>query len=79
MAIADRSVELGGKLVEEWNAEYKSDCICLALDLADEASVEAVINEVVGRYGRLDIAVNCVSIALAKRASTAWPPDASHL
>jgi 2-deoxy-D-gluconate 3-dehydrogenase len=42
--------------------------IALAADVADEASVERATTEVMNRYGRIDILVNCAGIAIRRPA-----------
>ena len=43
---------------------------CIALDVADESSCRAMVEETIDRYGRLDILVNNAGISIRK------PPEA---
>ena len=56
VAVSARRAERLASLVEELSAE---GCRCLAApcDVTDEAEVAATVSEVVGHYGRLDVAV----------------------
>jgi NAD(P)-dependent dehydrogenase (short-subunit alcohol dehydrogenase family) len=57
-AIADKFLESGATVVTA-DVAGAADILC---DVANEAQVEAMISTVIGRYGRLDIAVNNAGI-----------------
>lgn len=62
VVLASRSEEEMARLVEEIKAKG-GEAMALKTDVADGASVEAVIKRTVDAYGRLDLAVNNAGIA----------------
>lgn len=61
MVIADRSTQLGQEVVQEIEAAG-GEAAFVTLNIADEASVQNVIDFTVQKYGRIDTAVNCAGI-----------------
>jgi 2-deoxy-D-gluconate 3-dehydrogenase len=66
VAIAARNQEKSRAAVEEI-ARLGGEAIAVPVDVADEASVEALIRSVVERLGRLDILVNNAGINIRKQ------------
>ncbi|MCR9176764.1 MAG: SDR family oxidoreductase [Alphaproteobacteria bacterium] len=58
VAIAD----LNSDFAKERAAELGAGHIGIGCDVADEAAVDRLVTEVVGAFGRLDVAVNCAGI-----------------
>jgi NAD(P)-dependent dehydrogenase (short-subunit alcohol dehydrogenase family) len=59
----------------EWGAAEGGMADTQALDVADPAAVDALVDEVVARYGRIDCACNCAGVT-GVRAETAEYPEA---
>ena len=57
-AVASRFAREGGTVVGVDQAGHQVGDLALQADLTDEAQVEAMYAEVVGRYGRLDVIYN---------------------
>ena len=55
--IAGRDAAKGGKVMAELR-ELGTEAAFFAIDLADEAAVQALIGDIDSRFGRLDVAVN---------------------
>jgi NAD(P)-dependent dehydrogenase (short-subunit alcohol dehydrogenase family) len=66
VVLASRSAEELARLVEEIKASG-GEVMAVVTDVADAASVEALIQRTVDAYGRLDIAVNNAGIAGGNR------------
>jgi NAD(P)-dependent dehydrogenase (short-subunit alcohol dehydrogenase family) len=51
-------------------------CLCIRTDVSDAAAVEAMVRQVMGRHGRIDVLVNCVggSWGITAQDLTAPPP-----
>ena len=64
VAVVDRTAEAAAQAL----AKAGSDAIALAADVADEAAVERATDAVIGKYGRIDILVNCAGIAIRRPA-----------
>jgi 2-deoxy-D-gluconate 3-dehydrogenase len=64
VAVVDRTAEAAAQAL----AKADSDAIALAADVADEAAVERATDAVIGKYGRIDILVNCAGIAIRRPA-----------
>lgn len=61
VAVLDRDTPA----IERAAAEIGGSCVGFAVDVTDPEAVEAVVDDIVGRFGRLNIAVNCAGIAPA--------------
>lgn len=61
MVLADRSEELG-KSEEKFLQGHGLEAFFVALDIANEQSVKAAVQFAVGKYGQIDVAVNCAGI-----------------
>jgi pteridine reductase len=48
-------------------AQRGAEVVAVQADLTDEAAVERLVAEALGRFGRLDVLVNCAAIWQAKR------------
>jgi glucose 1-dehydrogenase len=55
---------LAGKAALQISQENKGDCIAMAGDSSDLAFIKELVNEAVGRYGRLDIVIANAGITL---------------
>jgi NAD(P)-dependent dehydrogenase (short-subunit alcohol dehydrogenase family) len=62
-------------LYEEGFSALKQ-CLCIRCDVADPAAVEAMVQQVVQRFGRVDVLVNCVggSWGITRKDLVASPP-----
>jgi NAD(P)-dependent dehydrogenase (short-subunit alcohol dehydrogenase family) len=60
VVIADRDLAVAASVAETLDGE------AILIDLSDEATVQAGIDDLVRRYGRIDILVNCAGIHLQK-------------
>ncbi len=49
-------------------AEYQGQIACFHCDVAKEESVKKMVAEVVGKFGRIDILINCAGIGLLSDA-----------
>ena len=58
-AILDLAEEKGSEL----SAEFGDDCIFCKTDVTSEESVQAAMNEAMGRFGAIHAAVNCAGVA----------------
>jgi 3-oxoacyl-[acyl-carrier protein] reductase len=58
VAVTDRSARRAADTVASLRNEAAADVIDVHMDVADEASVAAAVDEVIGRLGRIDVLVN---------------------
>ena len=51
-------------------------CLCIRTDVSDPASVDAMVDQAIGKHGRIDVLVNCVggSWGITAQDLTAPPP-----
>lgn len=63
VAIVDRDAEAGTKTAEEIRSQGGSSLFA-ACDVTDQSQVQAMVEQVVAQFGRLDIAVNNAGIAI---------------
>jgi 2-deoxy-D-gluconate 3-dehydrogenase len=63
VAVVDRNAEASAQALDQ-----APGGIALSADVADEASVERATAEVMGKFGRIDILVNCAGIAIRRPA-----------
>ncbi len=64
-----------GEAVAKEIREMGRRCLLIPLDLADLSSIEAVMSEIIGEFGRLDILVNNAGVNRAKKALQVTPED----
>jgi sorbitol-6-phosphate 2-dehydrogenase len=76
VVIADINIDAAEEVVESLAAEHLPGALAVKVDVTDEASVDAMMEEVVAEFGRLDILVNNAGIApagpLAEFDKSAW-------
>lgn len=83
IAIVDLDAERCADAARRIAAEREVSALPLAVDLADESQVRGVCDAVLGRFGRLDILVNCAALVgksdlqgwatpFAEQRSPAW-------
>ncbi len=63
VAVVDRDAEAGTKTAEEIRSQGGSS-LFVACDVTDKSQVQAMVEQVVAQFGRLDIAVNNAGIAI---------------
>lgn len=63
VAVVDRDAEAGAKTAEEIRSQGGSS-LFVACDVTDKSQVQAMVEQVVAQFGRLDIAVNNAGIAI---------------
>lgn len=61
--LARREAELS-LVVDQARAAGSADALALPCDVRDESSVDAAIGQAYGRFGRMDILVNCAGLSL---------------
>ena len=64
VAIFDLNREAGEKIVAEFGVD---NCLFIEVDVTSDNSVEAAFEQVISKFGRVDICVNCAGIAPAKK------------
>lgn len=62
VAMLDRDAVRLGRVAAELAQKYRDAVATYPVDVRDEAKVAASVADVVGRWGRLDVAVNCAGI-----------------
>lgn len=64
VAIFDLNQQAGEKIVAEFGSD---NCLFIAVDVTSDSSVEAAFEQVISKFGQVDICVNCAGIAPAKK------------
>lgn len=64
VAVFDLNQQAGDELVGEFGHE---DILFVATDVTSEESVEAAFEQVIAKFGRVDICINCAGVAPAKK------------
>src|SRR5438876_349372 len=55
-----------------------TDAVALQADLTDERSVRALVEQALGRFGRLDVLVNCAAAWKRQRLEEVTAADVRH-
>ena len=64
VAIFDLNHQAGANIVAEFGVD---NCLFIEVDVTNDNSVEAAFEQVISKFGRVDICVNCAGIAPAKK------------
>ncbi|CAN5407895.1 SDR family NAD(P)-dependent oxidoreductase [soil metagenome] len=64
VVVADIRLEPATRTAEELSAESGATVVGIAADVTDSASVQALVADVVERFGRVDHLVNCAGMSL---------------
>lgn len=76
VGVLDLDAERADAVAAALRDEHGVDAVAAAVDVADADSVVAGVDAVVGRLGRLDMAVNAAGIGGGMHLVTEFPPDA---
>jgi NAD(P)-dependent dehydrogenase (short-subunit alcohol dehydrogenase family) len=74
VVVASRQMAKLEPIARKIESETKSDCMAMAVDVSDAASVEALADQVKARFGTVDILVNSQGLNL-KRPATEFPVE----
>lgn len=74
VAIADISVEAGGAAEQRITA-MGGVALFVAADVSDEEAIAALMHEVAGNFGRIDILVDCAVAPVGRSVEEATPED----
>lgn len=74
VAIADISVEAGGAAEQRITA-MGGVALFVAADVSDEEAIAALMHEVAGNFGRIDILVDCAVPPVGRSVEEATPED----
>jgi len=62
LAGTSRNKEKTAESLEEIQSKYKVDCLAVQTDVSENEDVNNMINEVLERFNRIDILVNCAGV-----------------
>jgi NAD(P)-dependent dehydrogenase (short-subunit alcohol dehydrogenase family) len=62
VTVCDVNKDRLSEVESEWSSKYAGKFLALQVDISDEASVEKLIKDVVGKFGRLDMLINNAGI-----------------
>ena len=62
VALLDVNIDAAEEAAKALNEKYGCDCIAVACDVTDEASVKAAVETVIAKYGKIDILFNDAAI-----------------
>ncbi len=68
VAIVDIDIEEAKKTAQMLNDDYNSDSIAIKADVTNENDVDNMINTIIDKYGKLDIAFNNAGICINEAA-----------
>jgi 3-oxoacyl-[acyl-carrier protein] reductase len=60
------------KVLEAQTIERRVEAIAIKADTSDKEEIKATINQIMAKYGKIDILVNCAGSLISKNT----PPDA---
>ncbi|MFV0439251.1 MAG: SDR family NAD(P)-dependent oxidoreductase [Desulfopila sp.] len=74
VVVSSRNLDAITAVAKKITAETGSEAIAITADVTDEASVKALFDQVVAKYGRVDILVNAMGMNI-KRDAFEYPPE----